>query len=118
MFIFAGYLLHNPWLRNFAAPMTLTAEAAPFADPEAPQDIAFCDERRSFPRLKLALDLTAELITHRFTPKSKAVQLGWYPGTALDLDESSRSNDSYPATTALTRMMKTMTTPARSSTRP
>ena len=37
------------------------------------------------------LDLTAELITHRFTPKSKAVLQGWYPGTALDLDEEARS---------------------------
>ena len=37
------------------------------------------------------LDLTAELITHRFTPKSKAVIQGWYPGTALDLDEAARS---------------------------
>ena len=37
------------------------------------------------------LDLTVELITHRFTPKSKAVLQGWYPGTALDLDEESRS---------------------------
>ena len=37
------------------------------------------------------LDLTAELITHRFTPKSKAVIQGWYPGTALDLDEEARS---------------------------
>ncbi len=37
------------------------------------------------------LDLTVELITHRFTPKSKDVLQGWYPGTALDLDEESRS---------------------------
>ena len=37
------------------------------------------------------LDLTAELITHRFTPKSKAVLQSWYPATALDLDEESRS---------------------------
>ena len=37
------------------------------------------------------LDLTAELITHRFTPKSKAVIQGWYPGTSLDLDEAARS---------------------------
>ncbi len=37
------------------------------------------------------LDLTAELITHRFTPKSKAVIQGWYPGTKLDLDEAKRS---------------------------
>ncbi|GAA0461600.1 spore photoproduct lyase [Paractinoplanes deccanensis] len=37
------------------------------------------------------LDLTAELITHRFTPGSKEVLLGWYPRTRLDLDEQSRS---------------------------
>ncbi len=37
------------------------------------------------------LDLTAELITHRFTPKSKAVLQGWYPGTSLDFDEANRS---------------------------
>ena len=37
------------------------------------------------------LDLTAELITHRFTPKSKAVLAGWYPGSPLEMDEASRS---------------------------
>ena len=37
------------------------------------------------------LDLTAEFITHRFTPKSKAVIQGWYPATSLDLDEAARS---------------------------
>ena len=37
------------------------------------------------------LDLTAELITHRFTARSKEVLLGWYPRTKLDLDESRRS---------------------------
>ena len=37
------------------------------------------------------LDLTAELITHRFTPKSKTVLDGWYPGSSLDMDEDSRS---------------------------
>ena len=37
------------------------------------------------------LDLTAELITHRFTPKSKAVLTGWYPGSPLDMDEALRS---------------------------
>ena len=37
------------------------------------------------------LDLTAELITHRFTPKSKGVLGAWYPGSDLDLDESARS---------------------------
>ncbi len=36
-------------------------------------------------------DLTAELITHRFTPKSKGVLQGWYPGSPLDMDEAARS---------------------------
>ncbi|MEU4623557.1 spore photoproduct lyase family protein [Actinoplanes sp. NPDC023801] len=38
-----------------------------------------------------ALDLTAELITHRFTPGSKEVLLGWYPRTRLEMDEEIRS---------------------------
>src|ERR1700761_8084651 len=37
------------------------------------------------------LDLTAELITHRFTPGSKDVLLGWYPRTKLEMDEASRT---------------------------
>ncbi len=37
------------------------------------------------------LDLTVELITHRFTPKSKGVLQGWYPGSKLEMDESQRS---------------------------
>ncbi len=39
----------------------------------------------------LDVDLTAELITHRFTPKSKAVLEGWYPGSPLEMDEAQRS---------------------------
>ncbi|GAA0315713.1 spore photoproduct lyase [Kineococcus aurantiacus] len=41
--------------------------------------------------LPAGADLTVECITHRFTPKSKDVQLGWYPRTKLDLEESTRS---------------------------
>ena len=37
------------------------------------------------------LDLTAELITHRFTPKSKATLQAWYPGSKLEMDEARRS---------------------------
>ncbi len=37
------------------------------------------------------LDLTAELITHRFTPSSKEVLVGWYPKSTLDLREDARS---------------------------
>ncbi len=38
-----------------------------------------------------APDLTAELITHRFTPGSKDVLLSWYPKTTLDLAEENRT---------------------------
>ena len=37
------------------------------------------------------VDLTAELITHRFTPKSKDVLNGWYPGSRLEMDEAVRA---------------------------
>lgn len=37
------------------------------------------------------LDLTAELITHRFTLKSKGVLQGWYPASTLEMDEAQRS---------------------------
>jgi spore photoproduct lyase len=36
-------------------------------------------------------DLTIELITHRFTPKSKNVLAGWYPGSTLEMEEAQRS---------------------------
>jgi len=38
-----------------------------------------------------ALDLTTEVITHRFTPKSRGVLLGWYPGTQLEMDPEQRA---------------------------
>jgi spore photoproduct lyase len=37
------------------------------------------------------LDLTAELITHRFTPGSKEVLTDWYPGSSLEMDPSVRA---------------------------
>jgi len=37
------------------------------------------------------LDLTTEIITHRFTAKSKDVLLGWYPRTRLEMDQARRS---------------------------
>ncbi|WP_229970580.1 spore photoproduct lyase family protein [Pontibacter harenae] len=46
-------------------------------------------------RLEQALDfeceLTFELISHRFTPGSKAILQEWYPNTQIDFDESNRS---------------------------
>ena len=41
--------------------------------------------------LNLECDLTFELITHRFTPKSKQVLQTWYPNSKLNLDEDRRS---------------------------
>ena len=38
-----------------------------------------------------AADLTVELITHRFTPGSKRVLCGWYPNSALEMDEAARA---------------------------
>jgi spore photoproduct lyase len=38
-----------------------------------------------------SVDLTVEMITHRFTDKSKRVLVEWYPNTRLDLDESLRT---------------------------
>jgi len=38
-----------------------------------------------------AVDLSIELITHRFTPGSKDVLTSWYPATKLEMDEASRS---------------------------
>ncbi len=37
------------------------------------------------------LDLTVEIITHRFTSGSKDVLLEWYPRTRLEMDESRRT---------------------------
>ncbi len=41
--------------------------------------------------LDFPVDLTFELITHRFTPGSKEILLDWYPNTSLDFDEEKRS---------------------------
>jgi len=37
------------------------------------------------------IDLTVELITHRFTPGSKSVLQRWYPGSDLPMTETERS---------------------------
>ncbi len=37
------------------------------------------------------VDLTVELITHRFSPGSKSVLTGWYPRTRLEMDEEVRT---------------------------
>jgi len=40
--------------------------------------------------LDFEVDLTFELISHRFTPGSKDVLQAWYPNSKLEMDESSR----------------------------
>ncbi|MGY2133009.1 spore photoproduct lyase family protein [Hymenobacter sp. HD11105] len=51
--------------------------------------------RHLFDRLATTLDfecdLTAEFISHRFTPGSKDVLQQWYPNMSLDLDEGTRA---------------------------
>jgi spore photoproduct lyase len=41
--------------------------------------------------LDFPVDLTFELITHRFTPGSKEVLLNWYPNTRLNMNEEERA---------------------------
>ena len=41
--------------------------------------------------LNFDCDLTFELITHRFTPGSKDILMGWYPNTSLDMNEANRT---------------------------
>ncbi|RDC62845.1 SPL family radical SAM protein [Adhaeribacter pallidiroseus] len=41
--------------------------------------------------LNFSCEVTFELITHRFTPGSKALLQEWYPNTSIDFDESTRS---------------------------
>ncbi len=48
---------------------------------------AVADALRAIP----GVDLAVELITHRFTPGSKEVLMGWYPKTTLDLREEVRT---------------------------
>jgi spore photoproduct lyase len=41
--------------------------------------------------LDFSCDLTFELISHRFTPGSKAILQEWYPNTTIDFDETNRA---------------------------
>lgn len=48
---------------------------------------AAAEQLRDVPKL----DLTAELITHRFTPGSREVLTSWYPGSGLEMDPEQRA---------------------------
>ncbi|RFZ85715.1 radical SAM protein [Mucilaginibacter terrenus] len=41
--------------------------------------------------LNFEIDLTFELITHRFTPGSRDILMEWYPNTSLDFSETNRA---------------------------
>ena len=70
-------------------PVGLTvAPIMPLADWRASYRALF---RAAAEALPDGADVTAELITHRFTPGSKDVLLGWYPATGLEMDEAVRS---------------------------
>lgn len=47
--------------------------------------------RATAAELPAECDLSVELITHRFTPGSKEVLMGWYPATSLEMDETVRT---------------------------
>jgi spore photoproduct lyase len=49
------------------------------------------DQAASALRGAARLDLTAELITHRFTEGSKSVLDRWYPGSSLPMDPGGRT---------------------------
>ena len=70
-------------------PVGLTiAPIMPVEGWEAAYDRLFADVAAALPE---GADVTAELITHRFTPGSRDVLLGWYPATALEMDEAVRT---------------------------
>ena len=70
-------------------PVGLTvAPIMPIAGWQDAYDRLFADAAAALPP---GADVTAELITHRFTPGSKDVLLGWYPATGLEMDEAVRT---------------------------
>ncbi len=72
-------------------PVGLTvAPIMPVEDWEAQYTTLFANVAEAL-RGIAGVDLTTELITHRFTPGSKEVLQGWYPKTTLDLREEART---------------------------
>ena len=59
-------------------------------DWEAEYDRLFADVATALDGVVVP-DLTVELITHRFTPGSRDVLSGWYPGSDLEMDEAVRT---------------------------
>ncbi len=85
----AGRLAAMGRLARAGYPVGLTvAPIMPIEDWEAAYDRLFTQASAALPP---GADVTAELITHRFTPGSKDVLLGWYPATGLEMDEAVRT---------------------------
>ena len=73
-------------------PVGLTiAPIMPVDDWQAHYGAMLDDVAAALPTPDAGLDLTVELITHRFTPNSKEVLSGWYPATRLEMDEEVRT---------------------------
>ncbi|UWQ22280.1 spore photoproduct lyase family protein [Jannaschia sp. W003] len=85
----AGRLAAMGRLARAGYPVGLTvAPIMPLEDWADSYDALFRDAAAALPE---DADVTVELITHRFTPGSKEVLLGWYPATALEMDEAVRT---------------------------
>ncbi|PZX16346.1 spore photoproduct lyase [Palleronia aestuarii] len=64
------------------------APIMPVEDWEGAYDRLFAAASAALPA---GADVTVELITHRFTPGSRDVLLGWYPATGLEMDPAVRT---------------------------
>ena len=85
----AGRLAAMGRLARAGYPVGLTvAPIMPLEGWREAYDALFRDAAAALPP---GADVTAELITHRFTPGSKEVLMGWYPATGLEMDESVRA---------------------------
>lgn len=77
------------WLAGYPVGLTV-APILRLPDWEAEYDRLFAAVAAALAGVP-APDLTAELITHRFTPGSREVLTGWYPGSDLEMDEATRA---------------------------
>ena len=85
----AGRLAAMGRLARAGYPVGLTvAPIMPIEGWREAYDALFRNAAAALPK---GADVTAELITHRFTPGSKEVLMGWYPATGLEMDEAVRT---------------------------
>ena len=70
---------------------SINAAATERQEGAAPRVMARIAALRAVAGAGYPVDLTVELITHRFTPKSKGVRASWYPGSPSEMDENTRT---------------------------